>query len=379
MELPAGPEDDLLAEAGEVHHHGGKGREQLQAEVPVRDGVDAVAAGPVKAQGGGGHPPVRGIGGAGQRAGPQGGLVHPLHGVPDPGDVPGEHHAVGQELLGEEDGLGPLQVGVAGNDGVRVGLRLVGDDGDERPELRLDLAALLPEPEAKVQGHLVVAAAGGVELLAHIPQPLREDLLHEHVDVLRGGVDGELPALDDRQDVREPLRQLGGLLFGQDALLGQHGRVGQGAGDVLAVHTAVKMDGGVEVIRRLIQLSRRPSGPHLRHNRFSVPKNSLVPRLPSNVPRPTSRRAISKSFFAAAHPRVASLAPAGQFTFCTWRKIPLTKRSVAASAPPRQGTRAKCLPKSGLPLFEESEVSEPRPSRGKAPERSASQKRPRRF
>ena len=265
-----------------MHHHGGQGREQLHAEIPVRDGVDAVAAGAVKAQGGGGHPPVGGIGSAGQGAGPQGRLVHALHRVPDAGDVPGEHHAVGQELLGEEDGLGPLQVGVAGNDGVRVGLRLVGDDGDERPELRLDLAALLPEPEAKVQGHLVVAAAGGVELLAHIPQPLREDLLHEHVDVLRGGVKGELAALQVLQHAHEALRQLVPLRGAQDAALCQHGRVGQGAHDILAVHAAVKAEGGVEVIRRLIQLSRRPTGPHLRHNRFSVPKKFSRP--PSHVP-----------------------------------------------------------------------------------------------
>jgi len=30
-----------------------------------------------------------------------------------------------------------------------------------------------------------------------------------------------------------------------------------------------------------------------------------------------------KTFCARAHPRVVSLAPLGQFTFCTWRKIHL--------------------------------------------------------
>ena len=36
--------------------------------------------------------------------------------------------------------------------------------------------------------------------------------------------------------------------------------------------------------------------------------------------RPQPAAAAFKSIFAAARPRAASLAPAGQFTFCTWRK-----------------------------------------------------------
>ena len=299
VELPAGPEDDLLAEAGEVHHNGRQGRQQLHAEVPVGDGVDAVAAGAVKAQGGGGHFPVRGVGGARQGAGPQRGFVHAPGGILKAGDIPGEHHAVGQKLLGEEDGLGPLQVGIAGDDGVRILLRLVGNDGKELTELAPHLPALLPEPEAEVQGHLVVAAPGSVELFPHVPQPLGEDLLHEHVDVLGGGVNGELAALDVLQNVREAPCQLRRLLRGQDAALLQHGRVGQGTDDVLTVHAAVNLNGGIEGVRRLIQLSRRPSGPHFRHNRFSVPKKfsrPCVPRPAARYPRdPFRRRARRKN------------------------------------------------------------------------------------
>ncbi len=43
---------------------------------------------------------------------------------------------------------------------------------------------------------------------------------------------------------------------------------------------------------------------------------------------PLQRQTKFESFSVGAHPRVVSLAPSGQFTFCTWRKIPLRLRSV---------------------------------------------------
>ena len=50
LELPAAPQDDLLAQAGEVHHAGGHGAAQLNAEIAVGHAVDGVAAGGGKAQ-----------------------------------------------------------------------------------------------------------------------------------------------------------------------------------------------------------------------------------------------------------------------------------------------------------------------------------------
>ena len=68
-----------------------------------------------------------------------------------------------------------------------------------------------------------------------------------------------------------------------------------------------------------------------------------VPRPPSSGnskkgpgPLPGFRRERRKeagSFFAAAHPRVVSLAHPGQFTSCTWRKILLTERRVKRVRP----------------------------------------------
>ena len=49
-EFPAGPQDQLLGEPGEMHHQDGQRAQQLQGEIPVRNTVHAVEADAVKAE-----------------------------------------------------------------------------------------------------------------------------------------------------------------------------------------------------------------------------------------------------------------------------------------------------------------------------------------
>ena len=39
-----------------------------------------------------------------------------------------------------------------------------------------------------------------------------------------------------------------------------------GAGDILSVHPAVKVDGGIEIVRNAVGFAGGPSGPHFFHN-----------------------------------------------------------------------------------------------------------------
>ena len=161
--LPGAPEHDLLAQAGEVHHGKGHGEGDLGAEVPVGDAVQAVLAHLGEAQELGGELAVQGVGGAGQGAAAQGHDIHALLGVVKTGEVPQEHLAVGHEVVAEGDGLGPLQVGVPGHDGPGVLLRFFAQHPHQVLQLGLEGGHVFPQGEAHVQGHLVVAAAGGME------------------------------------------------------------------------------------------------------------------------------------------------------------------------------------------------------------------------
>ena len=63
-----------------------------------------------------------------------------------------------------------------------------------------DFLALPAEIEPHVHRDLIVAAAGGVQLLARLADAGGELRLHEHVDVLRLGVDLEISGLDVGKD-----------------------------------------------------------------------------------------------------------------------------------------------------------------------------------
>ena len=232
-----------------MHHADGDGRGQLNAEIPVGHAVHAVGAGGGEAQLFGGEGPVQGIGGAGQGAGAQGALaVHPAGGVLKPAQVPQQHPGVGHQSVAEGDGLGPLQVGVAGHHRVGIFAGFFADGADQACDQPLEPGALIPQGEADVQGHLVVAAAAGVQPLACVPDPGGEGLLHKGVDVLGVGVDLQLARGQIIGDGGQPPQD--GLAVGlrDDALPGQHGGVDAAALHVLGNHPLVKPDGRVEII-----------------------------------------------------------------------------------------------------------------------------------
>ena len=244
-----------------MHHQDGAGGEELDGVVPVGDRVPGVFGGLPEAQQLGGELPVHGIGGGGQSAGAQGALVHPLQAVLQPGHVPAEHVGVGHHVVGEGGGLSPLEVGVTGHDGLQIGLGLLDQDLFQIQNLLDDHGDLFLYVQAEVHGHLIVPAAGGVEALAVLTDALGEDGLDVHVDVLV--LHGELhfAALDVLQNGLQTVDDVVGVLLRDDALLAQHGGVGDGAPDVLLVQAGVKVDGGVKVVDQCVGLLLETSSP----------------------------------------------------------------------------------------------------------------------
>ena len=265
-----------------MHHENGQGGHQFQGVVPVGDAVQGVAHRGVKAQVLRRLPAVNGVRGARQGAAAQGALVEALFAVLQAGNVPGKHVGVGHQVLSEGDGLGPLQVGVAGHDGGLVLLRLLAQNGFQLQKLVHDDGDLLPDVHPEVQGHLVVAAAGGVEPLAGVADAGGQEGLHVHVDVLVVGGEFHLAGLHVRQDAFQALGDGGHVLLGDDAAVAQHLRVGQRAGDVLLVQPLIELNGGVEVVDEGVGLLAEPPGPEFHRwflslqtrgeERFSVPQ-----------------------------------------------------------------------------------------------------------
>ena len=95
LKLPGAPHNDLLAKAGQVHHHQRECCRQLNAKVPVGHPVQAVGAYIVKAQLRRHHLPVDGIGGAGQSAAAQGQHIHAFFYICQSIQIAAQHGGIG--------------------------------------------------------------------------------------------------------------------------------------------------------------------------------------------------------------------------------------------------------------------------------------------
>ena len=81
------------------------------------------------------------------------------------------------------------------------------------------------------------------------------------------GIHGELhlAAFDIRQQILQTLMDGCHILFGNDARIAQHLRMGQRALNILLIHPLIKPDGGIEIVHKGIGFLLEPSCPKF-HN-----------------------------------------------------------------------------------------------------------------
>ena len=252
-----------------MHHADGDGVGQLDAEVTVRNAVQTVGAGCGKAQLFGGELTIQRVGGTGQSAGAQRALgIHAGSGILKALQVAQEHGGIGHQRMAKGDGLSALQVGVAGHDSGGILRGLPADDLDELHDVSLQGVAVIPQGQADIQRHLIVAAAAGVQALACIADAGGQGLLHEGMHILGVGVDLQRTACQIVGNGGQPAEDVLAVLFGDDALLGQHGGVDPAAAHILRDHPLVKADGGVEVIDARIDRLGEAALPELFCHRY---------------------------------------------------------------------------------------------------------------
>ena len=232
-----------------MHHADGDGVCQLDAEIAVGHAVQTVGAGSRKAQLFGSELAVQRVGGTGQSAAAQRALcVHAGGGILKALQVAQQHRGVGHQGVAKGDGLGTLQMCVAGHDGGGVLTGLFADDLDELHNVGLQGVAVVPQGQADIQRHLIVAAAAGVQPLAGVADAGGEGLLHKGVHILGTRVDLQPAGCQIVGDGSQTVEDVLTVLFRDDALLCQHGGVHAAAAHILRDHALVEADGGVEVV-----------------------------------------------------------------------------------------------------------------------------------
>lgn len=143
--------------------------------------------------------------------------------------------------MGEGDGLGALKVGIAGDDDGGMPFAETDEGALEGPDFFGQGVEFVTEPESDVDGDLVIAAAGGVELGAggNAPGELGLDV---HVDILKFLPPLERAGFDLLSDGIEAAADGLEFGFGEDADLLEHGGVGHRTADVLAPEPPIEGD-----------------------------------------------------------------------------------------------------------------------------------------
>ena len=156
-----------------------------------------------------------GYGHAGERAAAEREHVGADAGLPEALGVPAEHLEVRQHVVGEEHGLGPLEVRVARHHGVRVSLGQPDELAAQRVDCRQYVADDFLHVQAHVDGDLVVARPRRVELPRRLADRLEQPPLDVHVDVFELGAPGELAGLDLFADGLQAVDDRRGLVLGR--------------------------------------------------------------------------------------------------------------------------------------------------------------------
>ncbi len=255
------PQDQVFGQAGQVGQGYGPEGQELQEVVPAGHGVEAVFGQAAEAQVGGDQGGVDGQAGPGQGPAAEGHVVQPFPQVGQPFLVAAQHVVIGQEVVGHQDRLGPLKVGVA-----RHGRAL--DRGGffhqgraEAPEPGAQAGGRRLEVEAGVQGHLVVAAAGGVELFPGRPDELDQGPLQVHVHVFQLGIPLELPGGHLSGQFLQALDQAPALGLGHQADRAQHPGMGLAALQVEEGQALVELHRGRQLFQAFIRGLGETAGP----------------------------------------------------------------------------------------------------------------------
>ena len=167
------PPGDLLGEPAEVDHPEGDRGEHLDHEIAIRDRVERVGRHAVEAELARRRLAIERVARPRQRAGPERRDVDPDARIGQAAPIALGHLDVRQQVMREQDRLGRLDVGRAGQDGGALAFRKADEGALEREQCEVEVVDRPTRPEAQVRRDLVVARTPGVELARPAARPSR--------------------------------------------------------------------------------------------------------------------------------------------------------------------------------------------------------------
>jgi hypothetical protein len=152
-------------------------------------------------------------------------------------------------------------MGVAGQQGGGVLARATAQGHPRAVDGVGDVGARAPGVQAQVGGHLVVAAAAGVQAAARLAHQLGQARFQVHVDVFQRGLQRQRPGLDLAGRLLQPGGDALGVLGRDQPHRRQHAGVRLAAAHVVAQEAAVEPDAGVQRRRGRVHLAGETRAP----------------------------------------------------------------------------------------------------------------------
>jgi len=255
-----------------VGHQDRKVGGDLEAVVSVGDGVERICGEPRKAELGGDGFAVEGESASGKGACAERHEVEAADRTGKPFVIADQHPAPGAQVVRKGDGLGALEVGVAGHEGAGMLSRNSREGFEEANDRGQQFGHAPLEVEPLVERDLVIAAPSGMHLAARIPEPVGEDAFDERMDVLGAGIDLERSRFELCCDLFKFRHNGRGLGRRNDAGRAEHARMGDAAGDVVEGHAGIDIDrcfkGDGRGIRSFCEASVPQRGFSICHRQF---------------------------------------------------------------------------------------------------------------
>ena len=218
-----------------MHQQQGGAGAELDGKIPIADGIHGIGGHLLESEQVRHVISVDGKTGPGQGGGPQGQYVDPLPAFREPLFIPLQHFKPGQHVMAEGNGLGDLQMGKAGHDGIRFPAGDIQQSGHDRRQQCADGVHFVPQVQPQVSRHLVVTGAAGVQFLADIADPLDQGGFDIHMHVFQFNLPLEFAGLDVFQDRLQPVHDQVAFPFTDRLHPGEHADMGDGTGDIVAV------------------------------------------------------------------------------------------------------------------------------------------------
>ena len=201
-----------------------------------------------------------------------------------------QHGTVSHHMMGEKHGLRSLHMGIAGQDDILVFFRYTYQRFFGDNQLLRQLRDMPAHIHMEICSALVIPASCRVEPCSRITDIIGQTLFHIHMDIFQFHRKCKPAFVYFFFYFQKAPGNLFQILFGNDAMVRQHGRMSQRSGNIFFIHTAVVGNRSVEIKRAsFLRLLKTAAPYHFTHfSFFSFISARMVRGSPKRLMKPSA-------------------------------------------------------------------------------------------